>query len=337
MKLSIVLFNLGGPDSPEAVKPFLFNLFNDPAIIGLPGPLRWLVAKLISTRRAPVAREIYDHIGGASPLLDWTEQQAKALKDSLPEFDEVQVEIAMRYWHPRASETVERVKAFGPDRVVLLPLYPQFSTTTTGSSLKEWAEQAERAGLTAPTMTVCCYPDNEGFVEASRDLIEQALADAEGIGLRLLFSAHGLPKKVIDGGDPYQRQVERSVAAVVKALDRPGLDYLTCYQSRVGPLEWIGPSTEEALAQAAQEGKSVMVIPIAFVSEHSETLVELDIEYAELAKELGILEYHRVPTVRVHPAFIDGLAGLVRLAVNTPIEFNCAEPEGCPVEEARNG
>jgi len=337
MKLSIVLFNLGGPDSPEAVKPFLFNLFNDPAIISLPNPLRWLVAKLISTRRAPVAREIYARIGGSSPLLDWTEQQAQALKNVLGEFDAVQVEIAMRYWHPRASETVERVKAFNPDRVVLLPLYPQFSTTTTGSSLKEWAEVADGAGLTAPTMTVCCYPDNEGFVEASRDLIEQALADADGADLRLLFSAHGLPKKVIDGGDPYQRQVERSVAAIVKALDRPGLDYLTCYQSRVGPLEWIGPSTEEALEQAARDGKSVMVVPIAFVSEHSETLVELDIEYKELAEKLGILEYHRVPTVRTHQAFIDGLAGLVRLAVNTPIEFNCAEPEGCPVKGASHG
>ena len=337
MKIAVVLFNLGGPDAPDAVEPFLFNLFNDPAIIGLPKPLRWVVAKLISKRRAPVARAIYDEIGGASPLLDWTEKQARALEAELADLGEVKADIAMRYWNPMSPETVARVKAWNPDRIVLLPLYPQFSTTTTGSSLKDWAGEAQAQGLNAPTMTVCCYPDNEGFVEASRDLIEQSLAEVTGGDVRVLFSAHGLPQKVIDGGDPYQRQVERSVAAIVAALERPGLDFVTCYQSRVGPLQWIGPSTEEALEQAARDGKTVLVYPVAFVSEHSETLVELDIEYAKLARELGILEYRRVPTVTTHPAFIAGLAGLVRMAVETPVEFNCAEPGGCPVEGEKNG
>ncbi|MCP5370459.1 MAG: ferrochelatase [Hyphomicrobiales bacterium] len=312
-RTAVVLFNLGGPDAPESVQPFLFNLFNDPAIIGLPGPLRWLVARLISRRRAPVAREIYANLGGKSPLLDLTREQATALEEALngDGGDEYRAFIAMRYWHPMTLEAAERVRDWDPERVVLLPLYPQFSTTTTGSSLREWHRAADAVGLDRPTGVVCCYPRNSGLVDAQAKLIRAALAQA-GPGARVLFSAHGLPKKVVDGGDPYQAQVEMTAAAVVEALALENLDWTICYQSRVGPLEWIGPSTEAEIGRAGAEKVPVVVVPIAFVSEHSETLVELDIEYRELAAEKGVPAYHRVPAVGTHPAFIAGLAGLVR-------------------------
>lgn len=309
-KTAVVLFNLGGPDCPEAVQPFLFNLFNDPAIIGAPTPIRWLIAKLISSRRAPVARDIYARIGGRSPLLEETRRQAEALESRLGEGHKVF--IAMRYWHPMAPETVAAVKAWGPDRVVLLPLYPQFSTTTSRSSIRQWKKEAVRQGLTAPTETVCCYPTESGFVQACAELVRQGWGQASAAGRpRVLFSAHGLPKKVVDGGDPYQAQVEQSAAAVAQATGIADLDWSICYQSRVGPLEWIGPSTEAELDRAGADKVPVVVVPIAFVSEHSETLVELDIEYRHRADGLGIPAYVRVPAVGSGPGFIEGLARLV--------------------------
>lgn len=308
-KVAVVLFNLGGPDSLDAVKPFLFNLFNDPAIIGAPAPIRRILAWMISSRRAPVAREIYSRIGGRSPLLDLTEQQAQALQASLE--GETRVFIAMRYWHPLTEQAVREVKAWGADRVILLPLYPQYSIATTGSSLRAWRQAAEQAGLTVPTTSICCYPTEEGMVTAQVALITTAL-DKAGPGARLLFSAHGLPKKVVEEGDPYQVQVEMTAQAVVKALRRPDLDWLISYQSRVGPMEWIGPATDAEIRRAGADGKSLVVVPIAFVSEHSETLVELDIEYGHLARDCGIPEYHRVPALGTHPAFIGALADLVR-------------------------
>ncbi len=330
MKLAIILFNLGGPDRPEAVQPFLFNLFNDPAIIGAPGPIRWLLAKLISGRRAPVAREIYGKIGGRSPILPNTEAQARALEQSLSGLDlgtgtpaTVRCFITMRYWHPRAAETVAEVKRYAPDRVLLLPLYPQYSTTTSASSLKEWRLEAERQDLTVDTQTLCCYPRDAGFAEAMADLIHPLLAEAAakappGKAPRLLLSAHGLPQKVVDGGDPYQWQVEQSAARVVQALNQPGLDAAVCYQSRVGPLKWIGPSTEDELKRAARDGVPVIICPVAFVSDHSETLVEIELEYRELAHELGIPGFYRVPAVGDHPRFIQGLADTVRTRLTQP-------------------
>ncbi len=313
-KLAVVLFNLGGPDSPDAVRPFLFNLFNDPAIIGAPGPIRWALAKFISGRRAPVAREIYDRIGGKSPLLEQTDAQAKALTTALNgTADEVGVFIAMRYWHPMTEETARAVKAFAPDRVVLLPLYPQYSSTTSGSSLKAWKEEAARQGLTAETKDICCYPMDHGFVEAMARKVSELVHKAAAHGdPRVLFSAHGLPKKIVAGGDPYQWQVEQTASAVVEKMALPGLDWQVCYQSRVGPLEWIGPSTDDEIRRAGADGVPIVVVPLAFVSEHSETLVELDIEYHELADEHGVPGYYRAPTVQDDPTFIDGLAGLVR-------------------------
>lgn len=329
-RLAVVLFNLGGPDGPEAVQPFLFNLFNDPAIIGLPTPLRWLVAKLISRRRAPVARAIYERIGGRSPLLDLTRKQAEALEAAVG--GEVKVFIAMRYWHPMTAEAAAAVKDWRPDRVVLLPLYPQFSTTTTGSSMTAWVAAARDAGLSVPTTTVCCYATQEGFVAAQARLIASALAEAGVHGRpRVLFSAHGLPKKVIAGGDPYQWQVERTAAAVVAALGEGDLDWTVCYQSRVGPLEWIGPSTEDEIRRAGGDGVPLVVVPIAFVSEHSETLVELDIEYREMAHAAGVPGFVRIPAVGTAPEFIAGLADMVRRAAAQPSQTVASGGgESCP-------
>ncbi|MBL4740136.1 MAG: ferrochelatase [Sneathiella sp.] len=310
---AVVLFNLGGPDTLAAVEPFLFNLFYDPAIIGSPNPLRYLVAKLISKRRAPIAKEIYKHLGGGSPLLPQTQDQAKALEDYLSgDQDEYKVFIAMRYWHPRAEKTVKQVANFDPDEVILLPLYPQYSTTTTGSSVEEWEKLAKKAKLNCPTTSLCCYPKNAGFVGACVDLIQQKLAEIEGEKPRLLFSAHGLPKKIVDAGDPYPWQVEQSVIAIVDKLGIQDLDYGICYQSRVGPVEWIKPATEDEISAAGADNKSLMIIPVAFVSEHSETLVELDIEYAELAKSAGVPNYYRIPTVTTHLKFIAGLGEMVK-------------------------
>ena len=336
----MVMFSLGGPDRLESVEPFLFNLFNDPAIIGVPGPVRWLLAKLISKRRAPVAREIYRQMGGKSPLLEQTGRQAEALESFLRSKGmKARVYVSMRYWHPLSGVTVQKVKGFEPDTIVLLPLYPQFSTTTTGSSFEDWSAGTNAAGVRAATRAVCCYPTDPGFVDAQARLIAPAIEEASKAGQpRLLFSAHGLPKKIVARGDPYQWQVEATVAAIVEklALDSKHLDHVVCYQSRVGPLEWIGPATEDELARAARDGVPVVVVPTAFVSEHSETLVELDIEYREKALTLGVPAYVRVPTVGTADAFIEGLAGLVIDAVSRD-ETPC--PRGgtriCPQSHGR--
>jgi ferrochelatase len=313
MKLAVVLFNLGGPDSLAAVQPFLRNLFSDPAIITLPWILRAPLARLIARRRAPIAREIYAHMGGRSPIVPQTQAQARALEQALAgDGIEARAFIAMRYWHPFSDGAALAVKNYAPDRVVLLPLYPQFSTTTTASSLKDWHRAARKVGLDVPTREIIDYPRQPGFITAMAARIRAALGDAPPREFRLLLSAHGLPKKIVAGGDPYQRQVEEGAAALVDALGMEGLDWRVCYQSRVGPLEWIGPATDAEIRRAGAEGRKLIVAPIAFVSEHSETLVELDIEYARLAKDSGVPDYRRAGAVGDHPAFIAGLAGLVR-------------------------
>lgn len=314
-RLAVVLFNLGGPDSPESVEPFLFNLFNDRAIIGLPQPLRRLVARLISRRRAPVAGEIYAHLGGRSPLLAETDAQASALEYVLAARGyDVRVFVSMRYWHPMSGAVAREVAAFAPDQIVLLPLYPQYSTTTSGSSLNDWRQAAVSAGLSRPAGAICCYPVQPGLIAALTSLVRKGLqkASAQGVRrIRVLFSAHGLPQRVVDRGDPYPQQVEATVDAVVAALGMADVEHVVCYQSRVGPLKWIGPATEDELARAAADQVGVVVVPVAFVSEHSETLVELDIEYRQRAEELGVPAYVRVATVGTSPAFIEGLAALV--------------------------
>jgi protoporphyrin/coproporphyrin ferrochelatase len=316
-RTAIVLFNLGGPDSLEAVRPFLYNLFNDPAIIRVPTLLRSMIAALISRRRAPVARRIYAHMGNRSPILPNTEAQARALESALG--GEAKTFIAMRYWHPMTADTVAAVKAYAPDQVILLPLYPQFSTTTTASSYKLWREEAERQSLKVPPRLVCCFPTEPGFIEAASELVSQgvaaAAAEAPGVRPLVVLSAHGLPKKIVDDGDPYVSQVEAGAAAIAAKLDLQPSEWVISYQSRVGPLEWIGPATDVIILQAAKDKRALVVFPIAFVSEHSETLVELDIEYRHLADRNGAAAYVRVPAVGTHPAFIAGLAALVKGAL----------------------
>jgi protoporphyrin/coproporphyrin ferrochelatase len=316
VKVAVVLFNLGGPETLEGVEPFLFNLFSDPAILRVPGFMRSWLAGVIARRRAVVAREIYAKIGGGSPILGQTKAQALALEQAL-EADGMRAEtfIVMRYARPRAADVVRDVKGFAPDRIVLLPLYPQFSTTTTRSSLVEWDAEARKIGMSVPTSELCCYPANQGFIAAQAALISAAIAGLPSdTRFRLLLSAHGLPKRVVAAGDPYQAQVEQTAKAIVAALERPELDWAVCYQSRVGPLQWIKPATDDEIKRAGAEGLSVVIAPIAFVSEHSETLVELDMEYAHLAKASGVANYVRVPAVGTHAEFIGGLARLVREA-----------------------
>lgn len=300
-KTAVVLFNLGGPDSVKTIRPFLYNLFADKRIITLPTPLRQMVALLISTTRSPKVKPLYAMMGGSSPILPNTQAQADALQKILG--DNYRIFIAMRYAKPRATEVIKQVREYAPEKVILLPLYPQFSTTTTESSLAEW----NKFGLNIPTETICCYPEQEGFIAAMAEMIAPHLKPNQ----RILFSAHGLPQKIIDKGDPYVSQVEKTAAAIVKKLGIPDLDWRVSYQSRVGPVEWVKPYTDAEIRQAGAEKKHLLLVPIAFVSEHIETLVELDVENKHLAKISGCLSYARVPTVSVHPKFIAGLKELV--------------------------
>ncbi len=344
---AIVLFSLGGPDRPEAVRPFLFNLFNDPAIIALPRWPRWALAHLLAWRRAKKARAIYAKLGGASPILANSVAQGLALSRALKDPSGFKVFVAMRYWKPLIPVTLRAVKEMTPSRVVLLPLYPQFSTTTTGSSYRAWVAEAMRQGLDCPQHLVCCYALDQAFVGAVADLTREGLAEAKARAPKarplIIFSAHGLPKKIIDKGDPYQAQIEASALAVVARLDLAREDWIVAYQSRVGPMQWIGPATDEIIVKAAREARAIVLVPIAFVSEHSETLVELDIDYRQLAERNRAPAYVRVPTVGTHPKYIAGLAALVLRAMEgrdaiVPGAGNqsCAGQAGCARGAGKN-
>ena len=310
-RLAIVVFNLGGPDGPEAVRPFLFNLFNDPFIIPLPAPLRWLFATLISTLRAKKSRGYYDQLGGKSVLLPETEAQAKALEQAAKPFaDDSRVFVLMRYWHPMAREVVAQMKAYNPTRIVVLPLYPQYSTTTTGTTVAALSLEAKRQRLATPMETLCCYPTDPGFVAPVANQLCASYDAARAHGTpRILFSAHGLPEKIIESGDPYEWQVAQSAKAVVEAMDIPGLDWKICYQSRVTPVKWLGPPVESEIRRAGADKVPIIIVPIAFVSEHVETLIELDVTMRDLAAESGVPHFARLAAVRTDPIFIAALAG----------------------------
>ncbi|MEN8236829.1 MAG: ferrochelatase [Pseudomonadota bacterium] len=309
-KTAVVLFNLGGPDNLEAVRPFLFNLFNDPAILQIPNPFRTLLARVISWRRTPEAQKIYGAIGGKSPILENTQAQADALELALG--DGFKVFVCMRYWHPMAKGVVTELQKYAPQRIVLLSLYPQYSTTTIESSLKDWYQNAALCFSKTPIDKIECYPTIAGLVDFFADEIKKAISKCEKLDKtpRILFSAHGLPQKIVDQGDPYQQQVEETVNAILASIGR-SVDSQICYQSRVGPLQWLGPATDNEIIRAGKEGKSVILVPVSFVSEHSETLYELDIQYKALADQSGVPKFYRVATVGCTPAFINDLAGLV--------------------------
>lgn len=310
-KTAIVLFNLGGPDNLDAVRPFLYNLFSDPAILRLPAFLRKPLAWLISKTRAPKSRIIYQKIGGRSPILEQTQAQSKALEEALKDKGEYRVFVSMRYWNPTSDTVARNVHNYAPDKIILLPLYPQYSTTTTASSFADWDKSAADAGLNAPTVKFCCYAGDNHFAAAHAQLIKDTYWKASETGKpRVLFSAHGLPESIANAGDPYPWQVKETVAAVARILAIDSLDYAICYQSKVGPMKWLTPSAEEEIIAAGKDGVPVVMVPISFVSEHSETLYEMDMEYRELAAAQGVPGYWRVPALSTAPLFIEALANL---------------------------
>ena len=332
MKKAIILFNLGGPDKLDNVQPFLFNLFNDPAILNLPTFLRYPLAKLISNRRAPTAKKIYQELGGSSPILKLTTNQSNALEIKLNQSDakhEYKCFIVMRCWHPRAEKVINDVKFYNPEEIVLLPLYPQYSAATSGSSIKEWIDVCKENNYKKITSIICCYPNDHLFIKSHVEEISKKIKDLKNY--KLIFSAHGLPEKNIKKGDPYQWQVEQSVNSIVKKLNFSNLDWILSYQSRVGPLKWIGPSTDDIIVENSKLGKKIVLVPIAFVSEHSETLVELDIEYKELADKNGCKEYIRVPALGVNSDFINSLSNLILNKEENKFSKNLYPPKTqCP-------
>lgn len=308
-KTAVVLFNLGGPSRQEEIHPFLFSLFSDPAILSLPNPFRTLLAFFLAKKRLKEARHIYAQLGGGSPLLKNTNAQAQALESELGE--EYKVFVAMRHAPPFAQTIVSEVWKNDPDEIVLLPLYPHYSTTTTESFLKEWKRRAK--GLGIPTRFIPSYPAQKGFIKAMVELTFPLYEKAKTFGTpRVLLTAHGLPERIIKKGDPYQRQVEKTANKLIEKLGVLSKEAVLCYQSRVGSLKWIGPSTEEEIVKASREKRPLVVVPVSFVSEHAETLVELDITYRNLALAEGCPGYFRVGTVQTHPSFIKGLGDLVR-------------------------
>ncbi len=323
-RVGVLLLNLGGPEQLADVRPFLFNLFSDPEIIRLPVP--WLqkpLAWLISTSRARKSQENYKKIGGGSPLRRITEEQAQALQTQLHQQGyDAKVYIGMRYWHPFTEEAIARIKRDQIDRLVILPLYPQYSISTSGSSFRLLQQIWEKdASLDAIDYTVIpSWYKRPGYLQAMAQLIAQELDHFPTPDqVHVFFSAHGVPISYVEeAGDPYQREIEECTQLIMKTLNRPNA-YTLAYQSRVGPVEWLKPYTDDALHELAKQGvKDLVVVPISFVSEHIETLEEIDIEYRELAEAAGIENFHRVPALNTHPTFIHDLSALVVDALNAP-------------------
>ena len=323
-RVGVLLLNLGGPDELKDVGPFLFNLFADPEIIRIPFP--WLqrpLAWLISTRRTKKSQENYRQIGGGSPLRQITEAQAQALGEQLAAKGQpAQVYVGMRYWHPFTEEAIASIKRDRIEHLVILPLYPQFSISTSGSSFRLlqriWLEDPK---LDAIEYTVIpSWYKQAGYLQAMAQLIAQELESFENPdSVHIFFSAHGVPKSYVEeAGDPYQQEIEECTALIMQTLNRSNA-YTLAYQSRVGPVEWLQPYTEDAIEKLGAEGiKDLLVVPISFVSEHIETMQEIDIEYREVAEEAGIHNFGRVPALNTHPVFITGMADLVLEALKSP-------------------
>jgi protoporphyrin/coproporphyrin ferrochelatase len=321
-RIGVVLFQLGGPDRLEAIEPFLFNLFCDPDIIDFPFARvgRKPLAKLISTTRARKVAHHYSMIGGGSPIRRFTEQQARALERRLANYDlDVRCFVAMRYWHPFTAEAIDEVLAATCDEVVLLPLYPQYSSTTTGSSLNEWHRLFHQR---VPAHCIENFYRDEGYLRAVVEKIDEALArfpDPERP--EIIFSAHSVPSAVIERGDPYQTQIEETVSLVIaRGGWRNG--YRLCYQSKVGASKWLQPSLRHTVRGVAAEGiREVCVVPISFVSDHVETLGEIDHEARAQAPALGIRRFEMTAGLNDSPTFIAALANLVMAALG--MGHNC--------------
>lgn len=306
--IGVVLLNLGGPENLADVRPFLYNLFSDRQIIRLgpaflQKPLAWLIAR----RRAPKSCESYRLIGGGSPLNTITQQQGAALEEALAEHGRFRVTMAMRYWHPRAAETLAELQAAGISRIVALTLYPHFSIATTGSSLEDLQRTAFAAEAQFDIVEVRQFCEQSDYIASLAGKISEGLARFK-TPPTVIYSAHSLPVKFIDEGDPYLDQLKQTIAVVERGL---GITGRLCFQSRSGPVEWLRPSTPEMLEMLAAEGcRNVLAVPISFVSDHVETLYELDIQYRELASSLGI-RLERTESLNVTPGFIKALKALV--------------------------
>ena len=315
-KIGVVLLNLGGPDSLEAVEPFLFNLFSDPDIIDFPLSFlfRKRLAKMISTRRAPGVIEQYREIGGKSPLKDYTLKQAALLEEKLNRQIKARVYVAMRYWKPSTEDALDAIERDGIKKVILLPLYPQFSKATTTSSVKEWEKQLRLRDLDLEYSLIEQYYDQPTYIDAWVERVQQGLErfpDDVRDDVNILFSAHGTPMKLVKQGDPYSHQIARTVEAI---MARGGFTqpHSLCYQSKVGPLKWLTPSTPDTIAELAAKGvKNMLLVPVAFTSDHLETLFELGIEYRRQAKERGVTQYEVTEGLNDSPKFIDALAKLL--------------------------
>jgi protoporphyrin/coproporphyrin ferrochelatase len=322
-KIGVVLFQLGGPDSPDAVEPFLYNLFCDPDIINFFGAwfARRPLARYIARRRAGVVREHYEAIGGQSPIRLLTERQARRLEAALaPEFD-ARCFVAMRYWNPLTQETAAAVREAALDELVLLPLYPQYSFATTGSSLKEWQRLYKPGDAAPPVRVVEKFHTHPLYVQAMAERIATSLTHFDDPGsVHLVFSAHGLPLSLIESGDPYQKHVEETVREVMaRGMWRNA--HTLCYQSRVGRRKWLAPSLTDTISALARAGETkLLVIPVSFVTEHIETLHEINIEARELAVKAGIEQFEMIAAVGDSPNFIAALADLVTSAVATQEE-----------------
>jgi ferrochelatase len=340
-KKAIVLFNLGGPSDLREVRCFLFNLFYDKAIINMINPFRYIFAKLVSKSREKKAIGIYKKIGGKSPILEQTQAQALKLEEKINKkslHTYYNVFIAMRYSKPGSEDVVQNIIKGGYEEVVLLPLYPQFSTTTTQSSIEDFLSKVPKS-YRGKIKAICCYNMYDNFIKSHVDLIKVTLKDICHKKIMVLFSAHSLPEKIINSGDPYKWQIEQTSSKIMQDKELKSLDYSICYQSKVGPLKWLEPSTENEIIRASKEGFAVVLVPISFVSEHSETLVELDMDYYDLAKENNISGYYRVPTLQIREAFIDSLVEIVETISSKDskkdIDIFSANANSCPLEYCR--
>ncbi|MCU7496061.1 MAG: ferrochelatase [Ignavibacteria bacterium] len=315
-KTAVVLFNLGGPDSLEAVEPFLTNLFSDRDIFNL--PFQDFMAKFIASRRAPKVVEEYKLIGGKSPIGYWTELQRKNLEESLRSSDlEADVYTAMRYWHPLTADIAREVSEKGYEQVVLLPLYPHFSSSTTGSSFNEWDRAFKNKS--AKVIRVNNYYDNPAYIRAINERIDEALLRfPEGIrkDVHLVFSAHGTPVSYVKKGDPYSHQIKKTVELVMEERENSH-EHHECFQSKVGPVKWLEPSTSKKIEELALLGrKHLLLIPVSFVSDHVETLYELGIEYKHVAEKAGIENYIVMTGLNDSPLFVEALCEEVLKKLN---------------------
>jgi protoporphyrin/coproporphyrin ferrochelatase len=317
-KLSVVLFQLGGPDSPSAVEPFLYNLFCDPDIINFFGAwfARRPLARYIARNRSGIVREHYDAIGGQSPIRTLTQRQARALEAALSPNYDARCHIAMRYWNPLTAQAADEVKAFGADQIVLLPMYPQYSFATTVSSLKEWTRIYQPNGKSARIQTVEKFFDHPLYIQAVADRVALSLTHFDDPArAHIVFSAHGLPLSLIERGDPYAQQMEKTVELVMKKGGWAN-PHTLCYQSKVGRRKWLSPSLTTTIEELSRAGeKHLLVAPIAFVTEHIETLHEINIEAREHAQKHGIDQFEMMPAVGDTPTFIAALADLVLQAI----------------------